>query len=169
MKKYSLLKSDNNIIRVLEIQGNKILIIDCIKQTMPVWVDSSVENNYSPCSDSDLMELTGYHLPCADTLTYHQRKTMHERYRLIAPILPYIADSKLRSDIISSISTERGISKQSIRNYLCLYLVYLNTSILAPKARSVEHSLTTDQKHMRWALNKFFYSKNKNSLNTVYT
>lgn len=74
MKKYSLLKSDNNIIRVLEIQGNKILIIDCIKQTMPVWVDSSVENNYSPCSDSDLMELTGYHLPCADTLTYHQRK-----------------------------------------------------------------------------------------------
>lgn len=169
MKKYSLLKSDNNIIRVLEIQGNKILIIDCIKQTMPVWVDSSVENNYSPCSDSDLMELTGYHLPCADTLTYHQRKTMHERYRLIAPILPYIADSKLRSDIISSISTERGISKQSIRNYLCLYLVYLNTSILAPKARSVEHSLTTDQKNMRWALNKFFYSKNKNSLNTVYT
>lgn len=169
MKKYSLLKSDNNIIRVLEIQGNKILIIDCIKQTMPVWVDSSVENNYSPCSDSDLMELTGYHLPCADTLTYHQRKTMHERYRLIAPILPYIADSKLRSDIISSISTERGISKQSIRNYLCLYLVYLNTSILTPKARSVEHSLTTDQKNMRWALNKFFYSKNKNSLNTVYT
>ena len=33
----------------------------------------------------------------------------------------------------------------------------------------MEHSLTTDQKNMRWALNKFFYSKNKNSLNTVYT
>ena len=71
MKKYSLLKSDNNIIRVLEIQGNKILIIDCIKQTMPVWVDFSVENNYSPCSDSDLMELTGYHLPNLSSAENH--------------------------------------------------------------------------------------------------
>ena len=29
--------------------------------------------------------------------------------------------------------------------------------------------LTKDEKNMRWALNKFFYTQNKNSLNTAYT
>lgn len=38
MKKHDLLKDGNNIVRVLEIQPDTILIIDCIKRAMPVWV-----------------------------------------------------------------------------------------------------------------------------------
>ena len=59
-------------------------------------------------------------------------------------------------------------SKQTIRKYLCLYLVYQNIAALAP-APKVEKELSQDEKNMRWALNKFFYSKHKNSLNTAYT
>ena len=59
-------------------------------------------------------------------------------------------------------------SKQTIRKYLCLYLDYQNIAALAP-APKVEKELTQDEKNMRWALNKFFYSKHKNSLNTAYT
>ena len=36
MKKYDLLRSGDNIIRVLEVRGDRILVIDCIKRTMPV-------------------------------------------------------------------------------------------------------------------------------------
>ncbi len=36
MKKYDLLRSGDAIIRVLEVQGNRVLVIDCIKRTMPV-------------------------------------------------------------------------------------------------------------------------------------
>lgn len=39
MKKYDLLRSGDSIIRVLDVQDDRILVIDCIKHTMPVWVD----------------------------------------------------------------------------------------------------------------------------------
>ena len=59
--------------------------------------------------------------------------------------------------------------EHSIRNYLCQYLVYMDTTALAPKCKSVEKSLTKDEKNMHWALNKFFYTQKKNSLMTAYT
>ncbi len=46
MKKYDLLCSGDSIVRVLEIQGSRILIIDCIKQTMPVWGESESLESY---------------------------------------------------------------------------------------------------------------------------
>ena len=60
------------------------------------------------------------------------------------------------------------VSKQTIRHYLCLYLVYQDISVLAPKQKK-EKELSKDEKNMRWALNKFFYTRNKNSLQTAYT
>lgn len=60
------------------------------------------------------------------------------------------------------------VSKQTIRHYLRLYLVYQDISVLAPKQKK-EKELSKDEKNMRWALNKFFYTRNKNSLQTAYT
>lgn len=42
MKKYELLRSGESIVRVLEIRQNKVLVIDCIRRTMLVWVDVMV-------------------------------------------------------------------------------------------------------------------------------
>ena len=39
MKKHDLLRSGDSIIRVLDVQDDRILVIDCVKHTMPVWVD----------------------------------------------------------------------------------------------------------------------------------
>ena len=39
---------------------------------------------------------------------------------------------------------------------------------MAPKKKE-EKVLTQDQKNIRWALNKFFYTRNQNSLSTAYT
>ena len=39
MQKYELLSSENKILRVLEVEQDRVLVIDCIKQTVPVWVD----------------------------------------------------------------------------------------------------------------------------------
>lgn len=71
--------------------------------------------------------------------------------------------------MIASIASEREISKQTIRNYLWMYLVHQDIAALAPKQKSVEKVLTQDEKNMRWALNKFFYTRRKNSLTTAYT
>ena len=96
MKKHDLLKADTTIIRVLDIQPDKVLMIDCIKRTMPVWVNPSELESYSVCSIEALNEAMGYTVPAVDALDAEQKKTMYDRYTLIAPILPFIADDKMR-------------------------------------------------------------------------
>ena len=135
MKKHDLLKDGNNIIRILEIRPDKILMINCIKRTMPVWVESSVLDSFSRCTGEVLNEATNFAVTTIDALDADQRKAMYDRYTLIAPILPFIADEKKRSKVISSITIENNISKQTVRNYLCLYLSYMNITVLATKQR----------------------------------
>ena len=170
MKKHDyLLKAGNKIIRVLEIRPDKILIIDCVKRTMPVWVESSVLDSFIGCTDEVLIETTNFVITVIDTLDADQRKLMYDRYTLIAQILPFIADERMRSKVISSIATQHNISKQTVRNYLCLYLTYMNIAVLAPRKQMEDAKLTQDEKNIRWALNKFFYTTKKQSLMTAYT
>lgn len=169
MKKYDLLQSGDSIIRVLEVQGDRVLVIDCIKRTMPVWVERDTLKSCSECTNGELSETTGGVVVGVDDLDADQRKTMYERYTVIAPILPFVADDRMRSRLICSVAEEHGVSKQTVRSYLCLYLAYLNVTVLAPRRREDERALTLDEKNIRWALNKFFYTTKKQSLMTAYT
>ena len=136
MKKYDLLRSGDSIIRVLDVQDDRILVIDCLKQTMPVWVESELLESYVGCTGGELFGGSGVDvIGDTDALDAGQRKIMHERYTMIAPILPFISDDKVRSRLICSIAEEHQVSKQTIRNYLCLYLSYLDMAVLAPKKR----------------------------------
>ena len=94
---------------------------------------------------------------------------MYERYTMIAPILSFVADDRMRSRLICSVAEESGVSKATVRSYLCLYMAYMDVAALAPKRREDERVLTQDEKNMRWALNKFFYTTKKHSLMTAYT
>lgn len=169
MKKYELLRSGDSIIRVLEVREDKVLVIDCIKQTMPVWVDLSKFDSKEECSKEILLSVTEIDLLGMDSMTSEQRKSMYDRYTMIAPVLPFIADQKKRSQAIQSQTEEHRVSKQTLRNYLCQYLAYMDIAALAPKVKSVDQFLSADEKNMRWALNKFFYTQKKNSLTTAYT
>lgn len=169
MEKYDLLRLGDNIIRVLEVQENRVLVIDCIKRRMPVWVEAVSLETYLECSDRALFEVTGIAPVGVDTLDAKQRKVMYERYTMIAPVLSFLADDTIRSRLIQAAAVEHGMSKQTIRNYLCLYLAYFNMTILAPKHREDSRELTQDEKNIRWALNKFFYTTAKQSLMTAYT
>ena len=164
MKKHDLLKDGNNIIRVLEIRPDKIFIIDCVKKTMPIWVKSSALESFSVCTDEILSQTTNFTVTDIENLNADQKRTMHDRYTLIAPILPFIADERMRSKVISSTAIENNISKQTIRIYLCLYLAYMNIIVLAPRQRLDDIKLTQDEKNIRWALNKFFTLQKSNPL-----
>lgn len=169
MKKYDLFRSGDNIFRVLDVQQERVLVIDCINRKMPVWMESTILESYLVCSNRELFEVTGIDIAEVDTLDADQRKVMYERYTMIAPVLPFISDDKMRSKLICSIAAEHKVSKQTVRNYLCLYLSYLDVAVLSPKKREDERELTQDEKYMRWALNKFFYTTKKQSLMTAYT
>ena len=93
----------------------------------------------------------------------------HRRFTMISEIIPVVGDKNERSNAIRRVSEHNSISKQSMRSYLCRYLAYQNKTALAPRRVVHERELTEMEKKMRWGLNKFFYTKNKNSLNEAYT
>lgn len=163
--KNKLMKREDSIIRVLDEKKDKILIIDCIKKTMPKWCDMSFIDDYDICLEDELEFVAR----TEEELSAAEKRIMHERYTLIASILPFVSDEENRNMMISKIAEQYKVSKQTIRKYLCLYLVYQNMSVLAPNREEKKRELTKDEKNIRWAINKFFYTKNKNSLKTAYT
>ena len=104
-----------------------------------------------------------------DSFSAESKRFIHEHYTMIAGILPFVSEERERTKVIKKIAEEKNVSQRTIRNYLCLYLVYQDISVLAPKQKSGSRALTQDEKNIRWALNKFFYNKHKNSLTTAYT
>lgn len=146
--------------RVLKIKGDEVLVINCERNVVPRWISVSQIEPYKIVEDFDL--------PNIDDLEPNQRKVAYERYGLIAPIIPFISNNRERNYMITIVSEEQGISKQTVKHYLWLYLVYQNISVLAPKEKEGK-TLTQDQKNIRWALNKFYYNSQKNTLKTAYT
>ena len=169
MEKNSLYIKENSIIRILDIKDNNALIIDCIKLTVPKWIDLFDLADYAECAEDVLSAETNiYPLPI-DSLDSDSRRYALERYTIIAAVLPYISDNKERCCAVSRVAAHYKISKQTVNNLLCLYLSYQSIYVLAPKKHIYDRPLTQDEKNMRWALNKFFYTQRKNSLQTAYT
>lgn len=169
MRKNDLIQHNGTIFRILAINDSNVLVIDCLKRNMPHWCNIANIESFAPCTEQELAEQTYVELFDIESLDAATRKTVHDRYTIIAGVLPFISDDKMRSLVISRIADEHEICKQTVRNYLCLYLSYQNISVLAPKRNKEDKPLTKDEKNMRWALNKFFYTKNQNSLTTAYT
>ena len=170
MEKNKILGSQDNtkIIRILEVKESSFLVIDCIKRTMPQWKDKEQFKDWKSVTEQELWEITNIYPSKTDTALSTTSKYIQEHYALIAGILTFIGDEKERSRMIRSIAELKNYSKQTIRNTLCLYLVYQDISVLAPKEKK-EKELSRDEKIMRWSLNKFFYTKNQNTLTTAYT
>lgn len=135
---------------------------------MPKWVKTENINSFLPCTEQELLSITNKNIKSMESFDADSRKFIHAHFSLIARILSFIADNTKRNQMIENISEEMHVSKQTIRHYLCLYLIYQDISVLAPKQKK-EKELSKDEKNMRWALNKFFYTRNKNSLQTAYT
>ena len=165
MQKNDLFRQDGSVFRILAIQGDSVLAIDCLKRTMPQWItlESAVL-----CTEAELREHTDSELFDMESLDPATKRIIHERFTLVAGVLPFLADEKMRIYAIKAISAEKGISAQTLRNYLCLYLAFQDLSALAPKRSADSRALTKDEKNMRWALNRYFYTQHRNSLNTAY-
>ena len=164
----SLFDNGKTIYRILAARDDVVLAIDCVKRTMPVWIEREKLSEWRKIEEHVLHERTGIYPVAEDTLSKNALATAHKRYSMIAPAVAVVADKKQRNDMIIWVSNEYGISKQTVRKYLCLFLVYQTVSILAPIDSTNEALLSKEQKWMRWALNKYFYTCRQNSLKTAY-
>ena len=161
MKKNDLIKTGSSIFRILSV-GVNVLAIDCEKKTMPQFF------SYDFFNDGETINYISSDYLDFDELSPADRKITQQRYTMIASAVSVLDDVKQRNLMLENSSKQFGISKQTLRSYLCTYLVYQDIAALSPK-HSKGKELTQDQKNMRWALNKFFYTRNQNSLPTAYT
>ena len=168
MEKNQLIKWDGIIYRILAVEEENVLLIDCIKKTMPKWYGLDEISEYEVCPEGELGKETGREEE--RDLKPREKSMAHQRFTVVAGILPFLDDDKMRATVIRKVAGMHGISVQTVRKYLCQYLVYQSISALVPKGRAVpERGLTEDEKNFRWALNKFYFTRHKNSLKTAYT
>lgn len=154
------------IFRILDSKDSEVLVINCTKKQMPYWTEFDSISSCRLITEDELQDMTGTHFQEL-TAPSKEYKYAQERFLLISNIIPVVGNKSKRTQMIRIISETNNCSKQTIKNILCQYLIYQNIVALAPQKNN-EKELTTDEKNMRWALNKFFYTKNKNSLSTAY-
>lgn len=170
MEKNQLVRNHETIYRVLTVDSDEALLIDCIKETMPKWFRIDEVDGFERCTEEELLESTETVLVEEENMPPKTRQTVHKRFTVIAGILPFVDDDRLRTEAIKRVAEENGICVETVRNYLCRYLAYQNISVLMAKERGrVDRELTEEEKNFRWALNKFYFTRHKNSLKTAYT
>lgn len=158
MKVNDVIRIGDSDYRILHIKDTRCFCINCDGKTMPVWIPAD------ELKDCLIVEWPQIQID----LPPEQRRISHERFTMIAPILAFLTDDKERCRMMNRISSENGVSKQTLRRYLCIYLARHDIAALAPVRREITAALTKDQKNMRWALNKYFYTPNKSKLTEAY-
>lgn len=158
MDRKEILSKEGKSVRVLERKEDNCLVIPCDESRMPQWVPEDSLKDFT----EDSLEVS------RRDLSDSERQVMHERFSLICPILPFVGKKEMRSKQIKKISNEFRISAQTIRKYLKRYLVYQDMEVLAPSTEEQEPDLGPDERNIRWALNRFFYTERRLSLPAVY-
>ena len=116
MQRNDLFKYNGTIYRVIEVGVGKVLVIDCIKLTMPTWVADTI---CETIAFEELLTATNKTIPSIESLSQEQLKVMYQRFTLVAPILSFIADEHMRARVIEEMSERYKVTKQTIRKYLC--------------------------------------------------
>ena len=163
-----LYDNGETIYRVLAENEDSVFVIDCIKRTMPFWVTKDALSGCNEIDESILYDKSGLKPVKEDELSQQAIAVAHKKYSTIAPAVAVVADKNKRNEMIAFAAHNSNLSKQTIRLYLCLYLAFQTVMVLAPLDVVRDNELTKEQKLMRWALNKYFYTSRENSLRTAY-
>ena len=86
-----LMKKNEQMIRVLEIKDDQRLIIHCSQKSMPTWIAEKELSGYVPCAAEELGDIHRF-----EDLSPQQQRYAHERYTLIAGVIPFLGDKRLR-------------------------------------------------------------------------
>ena len=167
MKKNDYLKIDDTIYRILAVDKDNYLVLNCNTKNMPVWRLEAELADGVIINREEAFEILEIEL-IEEELTGIAFKQAHERYTMIVGVLAFLKDDALRNQAIAMAVDTYGISRRTLTTYLCNYLVTDNLASLVPKQRRNKRPLTDDEKIMRWSLNKFYYTRHKNKLSDCY-
>ena len=154
MQNRELILYHNQIHRILALADHKALLINCKKLTMPKLINAELLNDCDSCTEEDLLKAAN--LPVMDSLSPEKKSLVHKRYTMIAPALIVVADEYMRARAIEQAAQQYGLSHQTIRKYLCLYLAYQRLEALVQGETNFTKPLSADEKNFRWAINKYY-------------
>ncbi|MFA9466951.1 MAG: hypothetical protein ACERKN_22075 [Velocimicrobium sp.] len=121
MKQNDVIKNNEGInFRVLELNDNKLFVVDCNKKRMPFWIDI---DEMADCQKYDLPKLK-------EVTELDAVAKMNQHFTIIAEILPFLSSEKKRNFVIAEVSERYGLSKQTLRSYLWRYLVFQDKKAL---------------------------------------
>lgn len=159
LQKNMIITNEEYTYRVLALTEELVLVINMSSKNMPCW------KNIGEFIDWTLIE----NLTHTTTLSPKAEQVANKRYGIISPIIPFIGNEKLRTELITETAIANNVSKATIRKYLCNYLVAQDISALAPKEKLDDKPLSDDEKIFRKSLNKWFFTTKKRTLKNCYT
>ena len=141
-----IIRLGDRILRILDAEGEKALVIDCVKMGMPKWISLSEIKDGVEIPGEEFMGEMERDIP--EGMSASARQTMHERFTVISGILPCVGDKKQRSLRIADAAEKYKVSQNTVKNYLGLYLAYQDISVLAPREKQEQRELTQDEKNI---------------------
>lgn len=168
MRNLDILAAENGEhIRVLLCGEEQCYVVSCQHFRMPYPVASDLLAELQP------VPAEAYSVFVLDEdITNRQREGRNRKLDLIAPLLvdTCIYDKSHRNEVVRRIAAEHGIARRTLLQYLWRYWVYQSKNALLPAERPApeQHELTADEKAIRWALNKYYYTPQRQSLQTAY-
>ena len=161
-----LLKHNGVIYRLLaHSDDGMILVINCTHIGAPRYVREHELDGAEPVSELEMRTQTNRVIP--EHLDPRQEQECNRRYARISPAIIYLTDERKRYSVLAEAASEYHLSRRRLKDDLNLYLVYQTKSVFAPPLRA-KRELNNDQKNMRWALNKFYYSRYGKSIAGAY-
>lgn len=154
-------------VRVLLCGEEQSYVVSCqhFRMPYPVASDLLAELQPVPAETYSVFVLD-------EDITNRQREGRNRKLDLIAPLLEdaCIYDKSHRNEIVRQIAAEHNIARRTVLQYLWRYWVYQSKNALLPAERPTpeQHELTADEKTIRWALNKYYYTPQRQSLQTAY-
>ena len=102
------------------------------------------------------------------------KKAMEAKEKRLQTLMPlieddgYIVSSKRRNAVVKAIAGQCGLTERTVFQWYYDYLAG-GEMRLCPKPRQLpKKPLTDDQKCIRWAINKYYYSSRRMSLRSAY-
>lgn len=126
MKRNDLIRYNEKIYRVLSIEKDELLVIDCSNKAMPYRIPNA---EYEVASHEMLTALKSF-----DELSPEKRAEALKKYSIIAPIVAMIGDDCQRQKMINLAVQNSGKSPQTIRSYLRAFLIHQDIAASLPLA-----------------------------------
>ena len=168
MRASDILRDETGLtVRVLVLDDLASWVVDCDRCRMPFVLDDLILAYMEHVDEAE------YHTFYTDEELNERQKTIRDtRFAIVQPLLApeYVTNKTERNQLINNLSLEHSVSAKTIKTYLWRVWVGQSPNALLPAKRITKDAsqLTLDQKHIRWALNKFYYCTKRHSLKTAY-